>query len=659
MATAGRLRGANRLHAVNVEDFNKYSVANTRSGKHANDRLARLSTRLGLNPQRARLGGFAALIALLSWPGVPLTPSQGLDVSWMAGLAMAVHRGITFGDHAIFAYGPLGFLTNTYVWYRGLAALAFAYLLVVRLTLALALFLSTRRTFGTAGAFVVSLVAACYISEESAVAIVLIVLVWATTTGLRGRYAVIVACAAGAFAGLELLAKVSIGVAIAAMVIVFVLGLRADRVSAAGAAASGFALTLLILWLLSGQPVATLSDYFKQSEQVVSGYSSAMGLSAGEMQWQSLAAVFALLLGLGGALQTSQLAGLRTRSTVVLLWLAYWFFAFKEGFVRHDTGHTALFFQAMLAGFFAFRWRSTHRASVLVSSAAPLLLLLAANSQPLSARLDIVSNARGAGGQLHAVVIPARARRIIAQGEKSIRASEPIDGQSLRIVGHGTLAPYPYDLVLAWAYGLNWDPIPALQSYQAYTSDLDATDANFLHSAQAPEWILLGHEAGIDGRILSFDQPTTYVTILCRYRERRVTATTDLLQRSPNRCHGLRPLGSVQVDWGQAVTVPSPPDAHSLVLARIEGVQVGGLERLRSLLFKPAERFITVNGTQHRLIEGTAADGLPLSVAGGIDLSPPFSFVPGARTIAVLKYGQGKTGRRPITFSFFAETVSP
>jgi hypothetical protein len=49
---------------------------------------------------------------------------------------------------------------------------------------------------------------------------------------------------------------------------------------------------------------------------------------------------------------------------------------------------------------------------------------------------------------------------------------------------------YPQEIALAWAYHLDWRPIPVLQSYSAYTSDLDQLDADFLTSTRAPQRIL-------------------------------------------------------------------------------------------------------------------------------------------------------------------------
>lgn len=114
----------------------------------------------------------------------------------------------------------------------------------------------------------------------------------------------------------------------------------------------------------------------------------------------------------------------------------------------------------------------------------------------------------------------------------------------------------------------------------------------------------------------------------------------------------------MHADWYQTIPVPAPPNDHSFVFARVGGVAVGGLERLYALLYKPVERVVLLNGSLHRLIEGTATDGLLLRAPAGVDFTAPFNLAPDSSTIAVGKAGQGSSGGKPVTFSFFAQSVS-
>jgi hypothetical protein len=605
--------------------------------------------------RKASVAAVALAIMLLAWQNVSLQPAAGLDQSWIAGLSMAVHNGISFGDHAIFTYGPLGFLTVASDWYGGLGAASFAYLILIRLALAAVLFVGLRRTFGGLVAFVIAVVVVQPAFHQAETVIVLVGLVLVITGELSELQLTAVAAAAGGFAGFELLAKLSVFPSLAAMTAIFVLTARGRRRACAVAALLGAVCAFLVGWFVSGQPLSALPSYVGNSIQIASGYSSAMSNAVSGEAWQGAAAVVAYAFGLWGALHMTETANTRQRWGIVLLWSAFWFFAFKEGFVRHDQGHATVFFGATVGGFAAFRWRWTHRIPALACASALVTFGLGASGQSFGSLIHPVSSARNAVRQTGDVLSPDS---VIAAGREQIRRIEPIDARSLALLAGRSTAPYPTDLVLAWAYRLKWDPVPVLQSYSAYTSKLDNVDANFVRSSRAPQRILLHHEEGIDSRAPWFDQGETSRTILCRYRQARAQGIFAVLGLSSNRCLAPTPLRIVHADWAQAVQVPSPPDSHSLVFVRIQGVNVSGFERLRAAFYKPAERFVTLNDSRFRLVEGTASDGLPLLASAGYDYSVPFNFAPGANTISVSKQGQSATGKQPITFAFYVQPFS-
>ena len=77
------------------------------------------------------------------------------------------------------------------------------------------------------------------------------------------------------------------------------------------------------------------------------------------------------------------------------------------------------------------------------------------------------------------------------------------------------------------------------------------------------------------------------------------------------------------------------------MLVRIEGVQVAGLERLRTALYRARVRQVTFDGPRRqRLIPATAADGLILRVPAGADYPPGFSLDQRSDTLAVRVLGR-------------------
>src|SRR5947209_2835014 len=289
----------------------------------------------------------AVVIVLLTWHQLSLMPGPGIDKSWQAGLSIAAHDSLGFGDRSIFTYGPLGFLANPQLWYTNLAIAAVVYQAAVRLAVAAAVFLGARRTFGPLGAFLVALLVVAAAQHFPESPIVLIALVWALTRPMRDRVLVAVAAAAGAFAAVEILLKVSVGVTVAVLVAAWVVALPERRLRAALAACGGLLAAGLGCWLAMGLDPGTLPLYVERSAQAAAGFSQAMQLEAPQLGWQWPAAAACFLVGIWGVLQSTELDRPRARLGAGLMWLAFCFFAFKEGFVRHEQIHGASFFQTI------------------------------------------------------------------------------------------------------------------------------------------------------------------------------------------------------------------------------------------------------------------------------------------------------------------------
>jgi hypothetical protein len=589
------------------------------------------------------------------WPG--LQPAPGFDESWTAGVSMAVHSGLAFGQRVVFTYGPLGFLSVGALWQVHLAQAATAYMLILRFAFALALFASARRTFGVVGGFVIALVVASVDSLLLEPAVFLIFAVWALTTELGRRHLVACAVIAGAFAGLEFLNKVSVGGSLVVLTAVFVLSLGGRRRDYALAALVGFVVSVIVFWTAIGQPVTALPDYVVNSARIALGYGPAVGIDSPGLGWQYTAAVVALALGLWAAWQMSVALRPRQRWGIGLLWVVFWFFAFKEGFVRHDANHVVSFFDAALGGFLAFRCRRPQRLFALLGIAALVVFALAAQTNSLTTDLDPSRNVSLAVNQIRDVLSPSRRAAIVAAGRTAIKSAEPISPAALHLLRGHTVDVWPSEIALAWAYRLDWDPLPVLQSYSAYTTALDELDADSLASSHAPQRILFRAGPDPDGRVTSFDEGMTSRAILCRYRQIYADSTMAVLALGPNRCTQPVLIKTVHAAWGQTVPVPPPTSSHSIISVRIAGVDIDGLESLESFFYKPAARFVSINGgAPQRLVPGTATDGLPLRASPRMDFTPPFNIAANAQTIAVLRGSSGSSSGQPITFSFYEQS---
>jgi hypothetical protein len=571
---------------------------------------------------------------------------------------MAAHYGFPFGNQLVFTYGPLGFLDVNELWYGSTGGLAFAYAFLLRLALALALFAAARRNYGLVIGWVVALAVASVGDVAAEVVIALIFALWLLQRPPGAPATAALCCLAGAYAGVEVLIKESPGVTIIVLTAILLIGLPRPRKRTAAAALASFLVAFLIAWLASGQSLGALPAFVHNVGRVIAGYSYAMQIAIPGLGWQYAAAWILFGFGVVAAIATTTGEPARTRATVLALWTAFSFLLFKEGFVRHDAGHADIFFVGLLGGSLAFRWGRGWRVGGLGFSAAALALALAVQGNSFGTDFDPSHRATLAVDQFRQVLIASERYATIRQGRVRIEAADPLDTASLQALRGRTVAVWPTELSMAWAYQLSWKPLPVLQGYTAYTAGLDELDLRALVSPHAPQRILYRADPGVDGRVPSFDAPGTSRAMLCRYREEHWTPTTDVLALASDRCSAPQSLGVVHAGWGESVPVPAPPNDHSLVFVRIGGVGVGGLEEIKALLDKPTLRYVVLDGASHRLIVGTASDGLPLRASPGIDFTAPFNVATGTATIAVTKDGQGRSGGTPITFSFFAESFS-
>jgi hypothetical protein len=133
---------------------------------------------------------------------------------------------------------------------------------------------------------------------------------------------------------------------------------------------------------------------------------------------------------------------------------------------------------------------------------------------------------------------------------------------------------------------------------------------------------------------LPHETPEATIAMFCNFEPIRTTERFQILERVPNRCGRPRPLSSQTVDVLEDSSIPAPPP-HSIVFARIHGLEPRGLERLRTLLYRAVERVeIFDDAYRYRVVAGTMSDGVVLRVPPELDFPYPFPVAPSARRIS-------------------------
>ncbi len=612
-----------------------------------------------------------ALVALVTWQPIEYGPSFGVDPSWHAALNMAAHLRLRWGTEVIYNYGPLGFLGAPLSMYGGLATLGAVYVVVVRVALAAAVvWIGRGRGFPLAVTIVLALAVSAFASVGVQPAVPLVFLCCAAALGEdppRGARSLVV-YGGGFVAALETLVKLNDGLAVLVMVVATVIALSVDRRAILAWFGGTFAVSLAALWFATGQGLGNLPDYIVTSAAIIGGYSAAMQLPADGPVIVVASVVVAAVLVTAWVVARRLPTARRIGFLAVVLVFA--FVSWKEGVVRDRDTHVAILFGWLLVPWIVFAGRRVGRAEAAVGFAATVVLLFAATGSPISRYAHPIDSPRDAVNEVRALVVPSTRDALNNRQRFYLTAAYGLDRRTLSLIGDRPIEIYPWETTLAWAYGLNWDPLPVFRSPAVYTPSLDRKNADALSSPNGPR-LILRHSANptepssaklasIDGRYGPYDEPAATLATLCNFRALRTTSRYQLLGRTPDRCAAPRRISSVDADYGEPIEVPHAPRPDEVVFAKVSGLTPSGTERLQSLLYRPAIRRVRFDrGPSYRFVPATAGDGLVLTAPRRIDFPSPWKVAPDTRTITFERSSAIALPTPTLRVEFYAMPVRP
>lgn len=445
-------------------------------------------------------------------PFEPGFPANSLDSGWQFALNAAMAKGLVFGRDIIFTFGPYASIyTQQYhpaintqmLWSGGLLAIAFAASLtsltqgvqrLIAVGFTVFLVLVPRDTLFFAIPFVALLLIyrlslpsdhPAWIAPTILVRLTLALLVVALSllTLVKGSFAI----ASGTVLLLGCVLLVARG---------------HKRLAMSGALL--FVMAMSILWVLAGQPLGRLPDFFLAQEPIISGYTAAM--SSGGPPWQIVLFVGCCLAF--GRLNVRHLYSAGIAGFVLLVGsTALIFLAFKEGFVRDDA-------HSLTAG------------GMLGVTGWLLLLLGRKGVIPLVGLLvgltgwSFIDHSEIGGieapfiaaenGLMTRLMDPSQLKQTYANSLITIQTEQPLPKLA------GTTDIYSYGQSALLANGLDWAPRPVLQSYSAYTPSLARKDADYLAGADAPKNIFFAVQP-IDNRLPALEDGASWPELLTRY----------------------------------------------------------------------------------------------------------------------------------------------
>jgi hypothetical protein len=527
--------------------------------------------------------GPALLLALLSLPVVVATRLSPLDGSWVLGLSLAHHRGLRWGDDIAFTYGPLGFLVAPVPLSGELVVFGLTFWLLVFTMLVWGAARLVRPSVGRA-AWIIAFLAAsmCGIASEPFVALAAIIL-W-SLLWVRGDTAVpsgVVLAILGASAGLLLLTKFNVGlVALAWLGVVVLAG--PERQRGVGIGAVSAVMALVLAWLVSGQSLADLPSFLRDSSEIAIGYRHAMGTPAGPLAVLVVGSIAAWLGVTAVVLTWSLLRALPRASRVVLTTGTAMVVAAigTTSFTRFDQEHALTFFLTVgpLAVILAAADRQAIRperrvlvvAASYVMSAVGFYAVLAVTAPPLvpaeHTRL-LVHPLTSLGSVVQAIATTVsqeeRDQTLRSLSEGFLDDAQLAAALQQAVAGQRSHAE-PWAVGALWASGAKWTPVPVFQSYSAYTQGLDEVNAVVSRSESGPR-VVLRENVAIDLRHPLWESPRLQMQLVCSYEEAVAHPPWSVLVRSNDRC-GSSSSRDQSVARGEIVHVPASRD---LVAAEI------------------------------------------------------------------------------------------
>lgn len=605
----------------------------------------------------------SVLLVLCTWPLGFSYPGEGLDFGWMGGLYMAADEGKDFGTEVIFTYGPLGFLAWPALWFSWLPIAAYLYYFgAIYLGFTLVFTWSLTRTVGLLAATIVVFLAYSAVGFLGMLPLLLAVgLAFVALRADRPDSALtLLVVAGGLLCAIQPLIKLSNGPPTVVIILLGLIGARADRrqwATFAAIAVGGF----FAAWFISGQGLGNLSDYAVNGIQIVSGYNEAMGFSNAEA-WEAVAIVV-FALGLVAVIHRAGFRDARASLFATLLTAAAAFVVYKYGTTQFAKGGPPVVaLSSLLAIFMLAPWPRRRAGAFLAVTVA--LGAIVIHSYPAPANLDAFSKLTKFKETTELALRPGLRQGRIDEIRAQLRESLKLSPQAVAALEGKTVAVDSWEISAVWAYELDWRPLPAFQNYIAYTERLDRLNAAAIEDeAEGPEMLLrqmpsgavpLGGRPGFFERQPIWDPPAQNLATVCHFIPILTEAHWQVLKRIDDRCQPPKLVTSHTAKPGEAVPVPQA-GRNELVVLELEGAEIEGLEKLTSLFWRPNQRRAVVNdGEQnYRLVPGTTGDGLIVSADTTLDRSYNLVELPRIKDISI----EGADG--PLQFDFYRVRLTP
>ena len=384
---------------------------------------------------------------------------------------------------------------------------------------------------------------------------------------------------------------------------------------------------LLIKALILDSSMPPIMTYLTTSWEIASGYSSAMSL---------IGVRRVLLIGIACYILFAIMAFLLSKKRVTNFAIPFLFaslLSFKHGFVRQDDHIFAFFIiivfiaSLYLASCYQIKITPIHLfIYMLIYLLSFSVFTIELNEIRRLSRLKpsyVLTNTNKiinlSLGRLSPDVFPG-----FADPLKEVKSKLSLPETIKNIIKDRPIDIVPFELSLAPANNLNWQPRPIFQSYLAYTMGLD--NINYLSLSENPRDYIIYRFIDIDERHPFFSEPKTFFYLFCNYQPTNKTQGTIktknrdsfiLLERqNHSRCSPKSSsAASVSIPWNYSYSFQAKEGVLTLAKVKMEYSLLG---KIYKTLFRIPPIMVEViyeDGLKknYRMIPENSGNGIVIS----------------------------------------------
>lgn len=559
----------------------------------------------------------------------PVLPYFGLDPSWAMGMEWAVAHGMRIGQDVIFTFGPYASI-YTHLYNPETVSLQTGGGVVLALSYsAIFMYLGCGRLRKIGFFLLIFVVGLIYRTDAMFLVYPFFLSLYVqqylggvkseAPKPLINEFSVVPFSLLCIPLGLLPLIKGSFGLACvcSSLAMMFYLIYRKRWAMVAGLALVP-ALTLIVAWLVAGQPFNGLYDFVVSMVPVISGYTDAMSLDFfGEPSFfksaRDVAVYVVLSVVMLFVLVKSSRQGILEKFYLLAVAALFLLVVFKATFVRHGDHPAAaavgLLYFGGIVGFLATR--KAWIVCLLLGGSGFYYIADHDGKFAINKWPEIIKK-RYADGLIGVYSRFVNASGLNIEYEDTIAAMKQ---KNLVPLLPGSSDIYSYGQADLLVSGNLWSPRPVIQSYSAYTQGLAEKNSNHLRTANRPDNIFFRLEP-IDGRLPSLEDGVSWVAMRDNYDAIGMVNGMAVLRKRDNFEAASRESGAKENTYDVSQDVDLSTSGAPLFLSiDLELTPIG---RVLSALFKPPPlalelTFSDGNKEEYRVIAGMMRSGFFVS----------------------------------------------